>query len=356
MEPQFTQSLAGLPPVYSENPAAVVVQRAEDAELLETLHRHSLRDQESGAPELIRELEQRAADAPPVTSLPPVPSTAEVVAYAIRRSVAVHIDNAPGVALGSDPEHLHRARVAIRRLRSDLRTFEPLLDSSWSRGLRSDLRELARVMGAVRDADVLIARFDGCASRLPSRAGVDTLIASLVAARTAGQRELTAYMASGAYATLLDRLVEAARAPALDAEGLASADTLGRLVRRPWRRLTKTVNRLPDDPPDEMLHAVRIRTKRVRYAAEAVAPVLGKQARRFAKGAKRLQKVLGTLHDASVAHEWLTSWSSGHHAPEAVFVAGQLDGLEIVRGTAARAAWRDAWRALDRSKNLSWIT
>ena len=306
--------------------------------------------------ELVRELERRAAAAPPVTSLPPAPSTADVVTHAIRRSVATHIDNAPGVVLGDDPEHLHRARVAIRRLRSDLRTFEPLLDSSWSRCLRSDLRRLARVMGEVRDADVLIVRFDDCASELPSRAEVDTLIANLVAFRTVRQRELTAYMESNGYATLLDRLFEAARDPALDPEGPTSADTLSRLVRRPWRRLTKTVKRLPDDPPDEMLHAVRIRTKRARYAAEAVAPALGKPARRFAKRAMRLQQVLGALHDEAVAHEWLTNWSSGHHAPQAVFAAGQLDGLEIARRSAARAAWRDAWRDLDRSKNTSWIT
>ena len=342
MEPPVIQTLVGMPPVYGEKHAGVPTQPADG--------------RESCPPELIGELEHRAADAPPVTSLPVAPSTAEIVAHAIRRSVALHIENAPGAALGSDPEHLHRARVAIRRLRSDLRTFEPLLDSSWSRSLRSDLGEIAPVMGAVRDADVLIIRFDACASRLPSRAGMDALIASLVAVRTARQQELTEYLAGSEYATLLDRLVEAAQDPVLDPEGPASADTLGRLVRRPWRRLTKTVNRLPDDPSDEMLHAVRIRTKRVRYAAEAVAPVLGKRARRFVKRAKRLQEVLGTLHDASVAHAWLTSWSSGDHPPEAVFVAGQLDGFEIVRGTAARAAWRDAWRDLDRAKNTAWIT
>jgi CHAD domain-containing protein len=344
-----------MPPVCRENPAVAVAQGAEDPEL-EALHRLSLWNQESCPPELIRELERRAADAPPVNSLPPTPSTDDIVTHAIRRSVAIHIDNAPGVVLGDDPEHLHRARVAIRRLRSDLRTFEPLLDSSWSRCLRSDLRRLARVTGTVRDTDVLIDRFDDCASRLPSRAGVDMLIASLVAVRTARQRELTAYMESSEYVTLLDRLFKAAREPALDPAGPTSADTLSRLVRRPWRRLTKTVNRLPDDPPDEMLHAVRIRTKRVRYAAEAVTPALGKPARRFAKSAKRLQVVLGTLHDAAVAHEWLTSWSAGHHAPQAVFVAGQLDGLEIVRGTAARGAWRNAWRDLNRPKNTEWIT
>lgn len=304
---------------------------------------------------IIRELERRADDVPRVAPLPPSPAAGELVAQAIARSVTDHVGNAPGVALGRDPKALHRARVATRRLRSDLRTFEPLLDSSWSRPLRSDLRQLATVLGAVRDSDVLILRFEDCAGRLMNRDGVDALIASLVEARRAQRAQLVAFMASTEYAVLLDRLVEAARNPALGRGVPSSAKKLNRLVRRPWRRLVKAVNRLPDDPPDEMLHAVRIRTKRARYAAEAIAPGFGRPARRFARRAKRLQRVLGILQDAAMAHDWLLRWSSGHDDPQAVFVAGQLAGLEMARRSTARAAWRDAWRDLDRSRNTSWI-
>ena len=304
---------------------------------------------------IIRDLERRAADVPSVAPLPPSPVAGELVAHAIARSVADHIANAPGVVLGRDPEAVHRARVATRRLRSDLRTFEPLLDSSWSRSLRSDLRRVAAVLGAVRDSDVLILRFEDRADRLPSRDGVSVLVAGLVEARRTQQGQLRAFMASAEYTLLLDRLVEAARNPALSQEVPSSVKKLNRLVRRPWRRLDKAVSRLPDDPPDEMLHAIRLRAKRARYAAEAVAPGFGRPARRFARGAKRLQRVLGVLQDAAVAHEWLVSWSSGRDDPQAVFVAGQLAGLEIATRSAARAAWRDAWRDLDRSKNTTWI-
>ena len=162
--------------------------------------------------------------------------------------------------------------------------------------------------------------------------------------------QLLAYMASAEYTVLLDRLVEAARNPALGRRVPSSVKKLNRLVRRPWRRLAKAVNRLPDDPPDEMLHAVRIRAKRARYAAEAVAPGFGRPARRFARRAKRLQRALGVIQDAAVAHEWLLSWSSGREDPQAVFVAGQLAGLEIARRSAARSAWQDAWWDLDRSR------
>ncbi len=304
---------------------------------------------------IARELELRAADVPPVAPLPPKPAAGELVAHAIARSVADHMGNAPGVVLGTDSEALHHARVATRRLRSDLRTFEPLLDSSWSRSLRSDLREPAAVLGAVRDSDVLIHRFEDSAGRLPNPDGVDALVASLVETRAAQRVQLVAFMASSEYTMLLDRLVEAARDPALARGARSSVKKLNRLVRQPWRRLSKAVNRLPDDPPDEMLHEIRIRAKRARYAAEAVIPGVGRPARRFAKRAEHLQEVLGIIQDAAVAYEWLVSWSAGSDDQEAVFAAGQLAGLEIARRSTSRAAWREAWRDLNRSKNTTWI-
>ncbi|HSF87133.1 MAG TPA: CHAD domain-containing protein [Acidimicrobiia bacterium] len=290
-----------------------------------------------------------------MTPLPPKPTSSDVVANAIRRSVAGHLRDAPGIVLGEDPECLHRARVAIRRLRSDLRTFKPLLESSWSRSLRSDLRQLGAVLGAVRDSDVLILRFEDSARRLPSVEGIEPLVATLVASRTARREELLAFMEGNLYAELLDRLVEAAVNPAIDPQCPTSVTRLNRLMRRPWRRLARAVKRLPDDPPDEMLHAVRIDTKRARYASEALAPALGKPARRFAKHAANLQKVLGNLQDAALAYEWLSCWSATRNEPRSTFVAGQLAGLEIARGSTARATWRDAWDDLSRAKNTSWI-
>ena len=50
---------------------------------------------------------------------------------------------------------------------------------------------------------------------------------------------------------------------------------------------------------------MRIRAKRCRYAAEAVAPAVGKRPERFAKAVAELQDVLGEHQDAVVAGQWL---------------------------------------------------
>ena len=48
-----------------------------------------------------------------------------VIRNALAGSVARLIAHDPGVRLGDDPEDVHQARVAMRRLRSDLRTSTP---------------------------------------------------------------------------------------------------------------------------------------------------------------------------------------------------------------------------------------
>ena len=53
------------------------------------------------------------------------------------------------------------------------------------------------------------------------------------------------------------------------------------------------------------LHAVRIKVKRARYAAELAQPVVGKPARRFIERAKDLQDLLGDHQDAVTAQERL---------------------------------------------------
>src|SRR5262249_55609291 len=61
----------------------------------------------------------------------------------------------PGVRAGDDADAVHDMRVAVRRLRSALRTFKPMLAEQWVDSLRDELDWLAALLGAVRDLDVL---------------------------------------------------------------------------------------------------------------------------------------------------------------------------------------------------------
>ena len=85
----------------------------------------------------------------------------EHVRAMLARQVAELLAHDPGTRLGGDPEELHQARVATRRLRAVLRAAEPLLDPDWTQALRTELSWLAEALGPVRDLDVLLERLRG---------------------------------------------------------------------------------------------------------------------------------------------------------------------------------------------------
>jgi CHAD domain-containing protein len=280
----------------------------------------------------------------------------EIVKAAFARSVHRFIVHMPGVQLGENPEALHQARVATRRLRSDLRTFSPLMDEQWVSGLRDELRWMGSSLGPVRDVDVLTLRLSTTAEQLPEAGGypLHVIMRMLAAQRKARRKALLETIAQDRYLDLLDRMVEAANAPRLlSAPKSAAPEVLRELVRGPYELLTQTIMELPEAPADADLHRIRIRAKRVRYATEAIASMVGKKAVRFAAAASVLQDTLGELQDAAVAHDWLDQTARDH--PAVAFTAGQLAGFELVRADAARTGWGKPWGRLSSEKLRGWM-
>jgi CHAD domain-containing protein len=260
-----------------------------------------------------------------------------------------------GVRLGQDPEELHQARVATRRMRSALRTFRDVLEPEWATSLRDRLRWLADALGDVRDTEVLRERIRSREPMLPEAdlGALEELVTMLEAKRDEARERLLRAMREPEYLALLDDLVEAARQPrVLQEVATASAATALRAVlERPWLHLSNAVERARDDGSDASMHCVRIRAKRARYAAEAVSPVFGKRAQSFAEAAASLQDVLGEHQDSVVARRWLREavGSDGD-----AFVAGELSAIEAQAAAAARAAWSKAWKTLSRKRLRFW--
>lgn len=283
-------------------------------------------------------------------------TVADVVRRALAGSVLRLLRHEPGVRLGADPEDVHQARVATRRLRSHLRTLRDVVEPEWAGGLRRELRWLGRNLGAVRDADVLRGRLRSRAASLPEadRPDVDALLVALDGQREQARERLLSSLREPRYPALRDALLEAARAPLVLGETAAApaGPTLRPALSARWKGLARAIDVVIEDPGDEALHAARIRAKHARYAAEAVTPLFGKRAEAFAKAATALQDVLGEHQDAVVAGAWLRQAAGA--SPASAFVAGRLAELEAEAGRAAEAAWPRAWKTLSRKRLRFW--
>ena len=310
-------------------------------------------------PKLVRALGWQA-------TRPPEPSPVELhddatVSAVVRETLVAAITRMlrhdPGVRLGDDPEDVHQARVATRRLRSDLRTFRSVLDPEWLSATSGELKWLGAVLGAVRDADVLLERLHRQASELPDRDARATaaLLRRLTVQRDEARLALLAALRSERYVVLLDRLIAASEAvPVTEGDDKPALDALPELVRRPWNHLKKAVDALDADPADDALHQVRIRAKRARYAAEAAAALIGKPARAFAKAVADLQTVLGDHQDAVVAEEWLRR--EGGRSRAAALVAGQLIARQQLEAAASRERWPSMWKRASAKKLRAWFS
>ncbi|MGH3869914.1 MAG: CHAD domain-containing protein [Pseudonocardiaceae bacterium] len=264
----------------------------------------------------------------------------------------------PGTRIGEDPEELHQMRVAVRRMRAALKAARPLLDRAWADDLRAELGWLGRALGPVRDADVLIERLRGRAAAFDgtSRAAVETLIEALVADRETARAEMLATLGSDRYTALLRRLAAAVSKP-LPAAGPSAGPGLVELVHTEYRRLAKAVRLAGEDPPDEVLHALRIQGKRLRYTGELAATTGRKPVRELVESTVALQDVLGEHQDACVAQHRVKQLLDdlGDVVDfDVVFAAGRLVEREEVTRATTRQAWPAAWQQVqDRAQSLA---
>jgi CHAD domain-containing protein len=262
---------------------------------------------------------------------------------------------------------VHQARVATRRLRSDLKTFAPLLDPVWNRHTRSELQWIGTLLGAVRDIDVLAKRIAApTASALDSR-GRDELRSRLDARRRASSEELAEALGSDRYLNLLDRLHTGASSPRFAPDQRAgrahrrapAPDDVARhalplLLGTHWKRLRRRVAKAGSAPTDAELHRIRIGSKQLRYGAELAEPVVGKSARRTARRAEDVQTLLGDHHDSVTAVQWLETIAASS-SNDASFSAGGLAADAHRQQADLRREWGQAWRALRRRRVTQWL-
>ena len=233
---------------------------------------------------------------------------AEAGRKVLRFHLARMLAREPGTRDGSDPEELHGMRVATRRMRAAWRVFGDAYQPDRTRSFRRRLRELAALLGGVRDLDVLIEATEayGAAIGGPDLRGLQPLLAAWRSDRDLARVQLIVELDSKGHRRFVDDYVDFVSSPGRDAVPVET--TLPHRVRdtassRIWTayehvRAYEAVLRWADVPT---LHQLRIAAKRLRYTLEFVREPLGEDAAPLIARVVALQDHLGFMNDAEVA-------------------------------------------------------
>jgi CHAD domain-containing protein len=220
------------------------------------------------------------------------------------------------------PDAVHKMRVATRRMRSALQAYRKVVDRSATRELTNELKWLAGVLGDARDLEVLHARFTHAVDELPDELVVGPVHARLTRyftpRETDARTALIAALDSDRYLALLAAIDGLLADPPLSRRADRGARReLPALVGRAHRRVAghvKVADQLGSgEDRDREWHEARKASKRLRYAAEAAAPALGKPANRLVKQVKQVQELLGDHQDAVVARPVLREIGMAAH-------------------------------------------
>ncbi|MDF6045990.1 CYTH and CHAD domain-containing protein [Streptomyces sp. JH14] len=263
------------------------------------------------------------------------------------------------------PDAVHRMRTTARRLRGCLRSYRSVLDRQVTDPIRRDLKWLAGELGVERDHEVLRERLTSGVGELPGELVLGPVNARLqawdAAQRAEGRRRTLDALASHRYLNLLEKLKLLADAPPLRTKAAGKPEkVLVKALLKEYDRLVQRMDRALDMPSgserDATIHHARKAAKRLRYAAEAARPALGKPARRLGKRVKDVQRVSGAQHDSVVTCDSLRRLAvSAHAAGEPGFTWGLLHGQERAAAGARERQLPEVWaraRAAARRKAL----
>jgi len=218
--------------------------------------------------------------------------------------------NAPGAIRDLDPEFVHDLRVATRRARSASRLFGFIIDPDQLRTLRGELRWIARLLGGVRDLDVLAARLETQVRMTASETGFSHLLRErLQLKRDRALAELVPALESDRFAGLLKLLQSTGEIIPLPCEALgqdAAAPFARKRIDKAFRKLSPWIDRPAEGLPDAELHRVRILFKRLRYTCEFFRFLPGADLGSLIGAFVAYQDCLGLHQDAATAVRLLT--------------------------------------------------
>lgn len=230
----------------------------------------------------------------------------------IRRQARQLAGQLDGVRAANDIEFVHRARVATRRLRAALEMFADCFAPKRVKRWRKAIRRTTASLGDARDRDVQIEYLCGVLAALDSKECVPGIAAVMVRWEHDRRRlqpkvvkAIDRLQAKGILREMRRETKRILRQSKTAAQGPQTPETIaraGRHILRRMDRLLELQDSLADPYDRERHHAMRIALKRLRYTMEISQPLYSGRLDEAVKAIKRVQTLLGDVHDCDV---WL---------------------------------------------------
>ena len=230
-------------------------------------------------------------------------------------------------ARNGEPDGIHQARVATRRVREAL----PLVTrGAQGRKLKKRVSGLTRALGRVRELDVALINLDELTADAALQSeGIDVLRTILKEER----QRLYADMAEQVDRVDLQKLQRkalsaAARLVESEAED-ASAKRLKAVIKRAARRavsLQAAIDNAGGIYLPDRLHEVRIAVKKLRYVLEIARELSRSRASARIRTLKSVQDLLGRMHDLEMLIARVRAVQGSERAPT-LKASGDLDRL-----------------------------
>lgn len=290
--------------------------------------------------------------------LDPDASVEEGLEAILRQGLDHWMRNEAAARDGRDPEGVHQMRVAVRRLRSALGLFRPVLATEAHDRWTAELKWLLGELGPARDLDVFTGEIMAPAAAAGNGQDLLAGLRALVEARRGRAYERLREVLEGErYGALLFDLaawVESrgwrggVEVDQRVAQHQALRSLAGDELDRRYRKVRKAGSGFARLDPAQR-HKLRIRIKKLRYGAEFLADIFpGSGVRRFVRRLGGLQDALGHLNDLSVARglvgEVVAGAGDPDEAREAALGAGIVIGWHAARHELLEPDISAAWK------------
>jgi CHAD domain-containing protein len=222
--------------------------------------------------------------------------------------------NEAGIKADIDIEFLHDFRIAVRRTRSALSQIKGVFPRQVTKHFRQEFRTLGKLTNDLRDLDVYLLAEAKYRAMLPEAMQDDIvpLFDYLRAHRAEALASVLAGLESEAYAGMLNEweafLLGAAADESASNAAMPIIELARKRIRRQYRRIVRDGRYILKHTEDELLHALRLECKKLRYLLEFFDSLFPrKDMARLIKQLKRLQDNLGEFTDLTVQQAYLLS-------------------------------------------------